>query len=350
MTTYYKGSIVLRKNLKFKKIKLQSYLYDDAIALKGDDSNIRTINVRYELTDRENVELSDAIKSDSDTLSEKVVNILVKILMSTQKLYRRKEMDIIYEKIMDSYGNIYGKEKITGYIFPLLNEKDLNANIFSYYKRGTLYYDDILFKSCITYETKNRINFDLCDCYCINEGVANKNEIELYDNVYNNFYTNYFAKQFHTKLCSKLKKLYNMNIFDESIIFNNSNNISSKSVTTPNNSNSISNSIQTVNSNNIPSSISMSPVVTQENSTNVSSTNQKLEKLKKVKEILSFLSEEDIALLKDMTNNNLDDPNVLEYLKMSREQKLEFISNKQKTSNDESQISNDKPKISLKKR
>lgn len=345
MTTYYKGSIVLRKNLKFKKIKLQSYLYDDVSELQCADSIIRTINVKYELTNSENTILSNAIKSKSDTLSEKETNILVKILMSTQKLYRRKKINIIYEKIMDRDGNVYGKEKITGYLFPLLNEKDLSANIHPYVKRNTAFYGDIYANAYVNYETKNRSSFDLCDCYCINEGVANKNEIELYDNVYNNFYTNYFAKQLHTKLCSKLKKLYNMNIFDESTIFNNSNNISSQSVIAPNNSNSISNSIQTVNSNNIPSSISMSPVVTQENS-----TNQELEKLKKVKEILSFLSEEDIALLKDMTNNNLDDPNILEYLKMSREQKLEFISNKRKTSNDEAQISNDKPKISLKKR
>ena len=215
--------------------------------------------------------------------------------------------EIIYEIIVDKNGNKYAKEINTGYLFPIFNRRDLIC--YCEYRKllGVISY---YFKGYFNYKVKERENFDLCDCYCIERGVANYIEIEKYEN--------------KSSVNKQLEKLFKMNVFDDSCIKENSHSLS---ITSPNSSESMLN--LTTENNNIPATYSPC------------SSHESLKSLQELKKILDSLSDEDLALLRDMTQNNLLDPNINEYIKMSKEEKLAILSSQ---SNLDS-----RPKVSLKK-
>lgn len=79
----------------------------------------------------------------------------------------------------------------------------------------------------------------------------------------------------------------------------------------------------------------------------INSNSSKIESLEQAKIIINSLSEENIALLRDLTNNNLNDPNILKYIKMSKEEQLEILSSRSQQSTDSNKP---KVKVSLKKK
>ncbi len=87
---------------------------------------------------------------------------------------------------------------------------------------------------------------------------------------------------------------------------------------------------------------------------------EELQKENDIKEILKKLSElptEDISIIMDMVKNNLFDKNIINYMNMSREEKIEFLNaQSQKLNNEERYESlnielqeSNRPKVSLKK-
>lgn len=205
-------------------------------------------------------------------------------------------------------------------------------------------------------------NDDTIKCYCFENGFAFNSDIESYKSEYRN--SDYKCNKFGVYAKRKsiiLHDLYEMNNidmtnFDEQPIIKyfcsnvqplkpiSNNDIINNSSTTEINTNSITSS--TLSKQALDDA---KPLINSDekiNSKNYStlfkkSTTNKIDILKDIETILKLLPEEDIALLNDMTNNNLNDPNILEYIKMSREEKLEFLNNKSKEK---------KPKVSLKKK
>ncbi len=331
MTPYYKGRLVLNKNLKFKKIKFNSGYYEEK-----EDIEIDILNAEYELTEEENDDILNYLIEDESKMTRNIKDIFFKILMST-KLYRKKELNIIYEKITDKNGNVYGEEILTKFIFPLFSIDDIWVHTTYSFNN---FLDFVKLRGYTNYKINNdRSNFSLCKCYCVENGVADYNEI----GEYRNKNTDNFSPKFEFK--ERIKKLYNMNVFDDSVITQNI------SIQVPNNQNSIpsnpSNSSNTYSTEN--------DALSREENISFPTNpcnNDFIEKLEKIKNKLNSLSNEEKSLLRDLTYNNLNDPQIFEYIDMSREEMLEVLSYRaqQKSDKDNSQVLNDKPKVSLKKK
>ncbi len=349
MTIYYKGWIVIKKNIKFKKLKFYSSYFTEE-----NKNNVKICsNSNYELTTEENtILLKSLIDMDKKRkIEEKTMwDIFDKLEIHNIKL-KRKEMNIIFEKIIDKDGNIYGKERLTGYIFPLFNKSDFKGNGNYSFKKdqydNTEYLDGYL-----DFVTKLRDNVGLCDCYLVEEGVANINEICKSNKILEHWSKNERFK-------NKLLFLSNMNVFDESIFDKNSNKPINTS-TTVSNSNSNSTPVITTPSVNLVtnSPLSLSNNIDIENSQSITTSinpnnsdesslipiNTQLEWLEKFKNIINSLTEEDIAQLKDMTKNNLNNPNIFKYILMSKKERLEILNFENESEK------KDKPKVSLKKK
>lgn len=341
MTIYYKGLLVLSKNLKIKNISYSSDYFDMKDGAEN-GTKIR-INPNYELSNKESKTILDNIlkycetrKDDTNEVRE-IFDISRKIVINTTKCKKIK-MKIMFEKIADKDGILYGKEKLTGFIFPLLSKNDIKVlNI--HYSFQQLYYDDDVVKLIGDIDSKLtlRDNAELCDCYLFEDGVANKNEINEYDRIKNS--------NKWTKFYNKLLNLYNMNIFSQDI-FNQDNNVSNNSndvfsiTTTPNLEPNFS--ISSSSDNNLQSENNF---INKDNS-NISfalPANIKLDLLEKFKIIINSLTEYDIDVLKDMTNNDLNDKNLIKYILMTKEERLEFLNAINKPNED------NKTKVSLKK-
>ena len=154
-----------------------------------------------------------------------------------------------------------------------------------------------------------RTNFALCNCYCFNEMVANYNEIEKYED-----------KKLSSHDLLKMKELFQMNVFDDSkIISQNNQNLSINPTNSAN--------LTKTNSNGL-------------NQPTNSVSNNSLNSLQEIKNILSSLSDEDLAILRDISRNDLSNIDIYEYMQMTKEEKLEIL-DKQVTP---------RPKVCLKKK
>lgn len=334
MTTYYKGNLVLAKNIILKKIKFCSNLYGEISEMK-----INQISGNAKITNEElkrlNAwkKLTDIIRFKSNVIYDDYNKKLLFNLL--KKNYKNEKIQIIYEIVYDRNGNPYAKEKnYGGLIFPLFNLHDLDYFYIDHVHKGLLY-DRV--RGNFSFELKNRDNFDLTDCYCFQCGVANQNEIIDYVKKYGPNSDEFYKK---------VRYLYNMNVFDNSIINDYQ-------------SSSISNITSNNQTNNIPANSNVQQSINQTNSSNIQIKNsintnstlsksptsirlEILENLENIKNKLNNLSDKEIALLRDMTNNNLNDPNILEYIDMPLDKKLEFL--EQKAKENSSKVSLEKKK------
>lgn len=333
MTTYYKGQFFIKDNFPliilkghFNELK-RDYTNDEVsipkIKLNSDENNT-LIHFAREI--RNNKGLGKYTLNNLDKKINKLIFDVLLIQIIIRKNYHVIKIDngigiynyrcFIYEKIYDKYGRPYAKEKFTGCIFPLVDENDINFT-FSYKLADS--FTGFKLKGYFCPTILNRQNFDRCECFMIEDKVANNNDINEYENL-----------RFNQSPDKKIKYLYNMNVFDESVIIGNQ--------SQPNfalNSNSYSNS---TNQNNENSSAIKSESNVSEQSQNIGTpkvnlvkhnlVDTKIEVLKNIKDFILLLPQEEINLLMDMTNNNFNDPNILEYLRMPRDEKIRFLDNK----------------------
>lgn len=349
MVTYYKGSLVLKKNIKFRKLKFSSGYYN-----KKSDINIKILNTNYELTNEENDILIKDFKKNEYGISIEFKNILYSILLST-KLCKKKEINIIYKKIIDKNGNVYGEEILTGFVFPILSENDIETETQYYFKNNII--DCVALRANIIYKLANRSEDSLYKCYCIKNDIADYNEIEEYNN------KNKYLGIPKSKFKEKIRRLYNMNVFDENILNQNSNtNNNLESTSTTPSFNSLLNpalsspiSLPENQCNDICSKTNNTNNSINSNNGNISSllpTDIQLKLLEELKRIINSLTEEDINQLNDITNNDLNNINLIKYILMAREERLELL-NTENESKDENETEENKeerkPKVSLKK-
>ena len=304
MTIYYKGLLTLKDSIKLKKVNFSINSIEDVSSSKFSkltkaekDYFLLSFN-RFGYVDFEDLKVI-SITSGDDILK----NIFFKIMNPKFKPIR----PIIYEKLLDIDGNEYAREIKTGYLFPILGNDDMEYT-FSLFR--TLDFWNIeCFKGSFIGHFIERTNFALCNCYCFNEMVANYNEIEKYKD-----------KKLSTRDLLKMKELFQMNVFDDSkIISQNNQNLSINSTNSAN--------LTKTNSNGL-------------NQQTNSVSNNSLNSLQEIKNILSSLSDEDLAILRDISRNDLSNIDIHEYMQMTKEEKLELL---------DKQV-NPRPKVCLKKK
>ena len=303
MTIYYKGLLILKDSIKLKKVKFSTIRTEDVSFSKF--SKLTKAEKKYFLQLFNNlgdVDFED-LKVISITSDDILKNILFKIMNPKFKPIR----PIIYEKVLDIDGNEYAREIKTGYLFPILGNDDMEYT-FSLFR--TLDFWNIeCFKGLFIGHFIERTNFALCNCYCFNEMVANYNEIEKYKD-----------KKLSSHNLLKMKELFQMNVFDDSkIISQNNQNLSINPTNSAN--------LTKTNSNGL-------------NQPTNSVSNNSLNSLQEIKNILSSLSDEDLAILRDISRNDLSNIDIYEYMQMTKEEKLEFL---------DKQV-NPRPKVCLKKK
>lgn len=303
MTIYYKGLLTLKDSIKLKKVKFSINSIENVSSskfsklTKAEKDYFLLLFKRFGYVDFED------LKVISITSDDILKNIFFKIMNPKFKPIR----PIIYEKLLDIDGNEYAREIKTGYLFPILGNDDME---YTFSLVRTLDFWNIeCFNSSFIGHFIERTNFALCNCYCFNEMVANYNEIEKYKD-----------KKLSTHDLLKMKELFQMNVFDDSkIISQNNQNLSINPTNSAN--------LTKTNSNGL-------------NQPTNSVSNNSLNSLQEIKNILSSLSDEDLAILRDISRNNLSNIDIHEYIQMTKEEKLELL-DKQVTP---------RPKVCLKKK
>lgn len=330
MKTFYKGNFILQndipRKITFKLIKEKTL-----------HINMKITGSKYKFKDDEKNELIEFILEDgcarrtSISTNINLINNIINLISNLAK--KSSKISILYEKIFDKNGNPYAKELITGLVFPLFSKEDFNSYFeFSYETDEKENKDNYIKTGYFEIYPDLREFLYSCDLYCIEDEIACETEI--------NYYLNHYRNE---KFKNKIKKLYNMNIFDK-IIFNQNDN---SSTNIPNNSmnniTSLNSSISTESQHNSISNTNNSDNSINQNN-NMSSLftiDIQLKWLERFKQLINSLTEEDKNQLNDMTYNNLDNENILKYILMSKEERLEFLK----------QINNDnRPKVSLKKK
>ena len=303
MTIYYKGLLTLKDSIKLKKVRFSTIRTEDVSF--SNFSKLSMSEKKYFLQlfkDLGNVNFDD-LKVISITSNNILKNILFKIMNPKFKPIR----PIIYEKVLDIDGNEYAREIKTGYLFPILGNDDMEY-IFSF-SRIIDWLNIECFKGSFIGHFIERTNFALCNCYCFNEMVANYNEIEKYED-----------KKLSSHDLLKVKELFQMNVFDDSkIISQNNQNLSINPTNSAN--------LTKTNSNGL-------------NQPTNSVSNNSLSLLQEINNILSSLSDEDLALLRDISRNDLSNIDIHEYMQMTKEEKLELLDKQ----------ANPRPKVCLKKK
>lgn len=226
----------------------------------------------------------------------------------------------IYEKIYDKYGKAYAKELITGYVFPIISSDDVT---FDFYFTEHTNSFGLKLKGIFEPNILNRENFSKCGCFIVAGNIADEEDIYYYKMNLDNSHAKY-----------QIKCLFNKNVFDKNVIIDNQSQSNFAQ-----NSNSIIDStkinnekIDSINIQNNQCEQLHNPEVHKVNLEKPNFTRNKIEMFNNIKDFILLLPDEDINLLSDMTNNNFNDPNIFEYLKMPRKEKIKFLDNKdQKT-------------------
>lgn len=224
--------------------------------------------LKFDIRDKFIKEIAATSENDITDLSKTKYEEIKKFIdMQFKKLSNKNNKEIIFEIIKTKNGDLYGKELLTGLLFPIcdLNKikyklsrsyitnavesksdkeiffvKDFKGN-YSHESKYTienykkiisvtyskhscrLYSYDLIpkyyysIRPLTTYSLKPVIspfeNLSLCELILFKPEVANKNEIEKYLNRFNGFLKNGKKKKF----VQKITKLYNKNIFNSEI-------------------------------------------------------------------------------------------------------------------------------------
>lgn len=190
MKEYFKGKLILKRDINFKKIKFNI-----------DENDIITIvKPNYNLSGAESHVLYNHFSKVDKKFKLTDINSINIINRITYKFFKPalSEMDIIYEIITNENGEKFAKEINTGLLFPMisLNDTDLEYKIKLDNSNGS-----------ISTNLKLRDCFLECNVYLFGEEKVKEKKLEKY-----------LKKDNEKKRNIKLNKLFNMNKFKYNIV------------------------------------------------------------------------------------------------------------------------------------
>ena len=205
MTTYYKGTICIGIETPYLRLG-NSYCGNFEFDYNS-VNNDKIMNQDYRIISKyiEN-NISTIRKTGLKITSMEINSILKRILYYQETEFCNYCLDIIYEKFEDIHGNYYGKELLTGCIFPIYNEK-----------KETITYYLSQFKQAFDLEIikKYKISsIDKCESIIEEEQVADNNEVIAYIHQFDKGINKRKKKKQFT---DKITELFNKNVFNEEI-------------------------------------------------------------------------------------------------------------------------------------
>lgn len=209
MPTYYKGKIILTKDIKSMDNEMKiGYAYNSRYELINASSY--PVNDRLYLYDvfRNLEKIRDYMfKIEESTKLALILNEKYKEEYETFYLKRNyQSLNIIYEPVKGNDGIIYAKELYSGLIFPVFRIED--SNIKKYLRYESVNKDFFL-------QIKREFKFPLIEKLAsgiLNEEVCDRNELDLY---LKKFEKGIFKNRNKQKFLETLKKLANSNVFKD---------------------------------------------------------------------------------------------------------------------------------------
>ena len=153
MSKYYKGNLVFTNDIK--PIKYQIFVYKKILDFSSEEFMEKYRNLRY--PEKDIIRDFFLFYNDlNDGQKKKGISILSEMFKEAvlSKYYSNNSENVIYEIIVDVDGNLYGKEILTGAIFPIISKRkieisdtDNNVTLLSTrFDDDNLYY---LYASCV---------------------------------------------------------------------------------------------------------------------------------------------------------------------------------------------------------
>ena len=217
MTTYYKGTLFLNSELNNSWRDIgHSYSRGSTFRCSyswfssGDYSEL-------EYDDKEyfgNYFLENSSYDCSEIRNSKIIFILNKLIKQIRfySLESTNILDVVFEKIIDKDGVVYGKELYTGLIFPLSRQNDfknyrynVRARIYNTEKRHEL--------QCVV--NYNIPSLSLCEVIIGSVDIANQNEVLEYKN---KFSKGFGKKKRQRDFEEDIRIWYNKNVYNCEIV------------------------------------------------------------------------------------------------------------------------------------
>ena len=128
----YKATVMDTSNIKDIRVKM--YLSKD---------NVLETNMKFQSLTKEEVKrltslINNHIDKCRDEESQEMLELLDKEFSSISDDYKRnifrKPIEVLYEEVIDTEGNLYGREILTGCLFPLSSDKSIVSRIYGFEK------------------------------------------------------------------------------------------------------------------------------------------------------------------------------------------------------------------------
>ena len=127
MSKYYKGNLVFTNDIE--PIKYQIFVYNEILDFSSEEFMEKYRKLRYPEKDIiRNFFLF--YKDLNDSQKEKGISILSEMFKNSilSKHYSNNNKEVIYEIIVDVDGNLYGKEILTGAVFPIISKRKIEVS------------------------------------------------------------------------------------------------------------------------------------------------------------------------------------------------------------------------------
>lgn len=207
MKIYYKGKFETNDDVKKEHIWQKQYMFNNFYKHQVEEKV--PANDVFHIQK----ELNIMANTNEPTVDQKTIHFLDSLNFAPKYLYQATNLNIIYEIIESESNILYGKELITGLLFPI---RDNIKNKYYYYKNS---------HNCFLERHDSYINPDLARIRYIltKDAVASINEVNAY------YIENKTELKIHIK---NITQFYNENVFFKKIVEKKQENIQKQSIYT----------------------------------------------------------------------------------------------------------------------